>query len=206
MPVVAIPLNDQSVRWHERVNAELPADDVLPLVQHADVVKDRVSSYFDFVRIGRLLHGVHGDQHCPSCRVSIPALQGAVRDVPGLPRRRPPEHFAAHLAGVTVLVSALPFVRMVVRAEVVLRAEAILGDIHRVSTESAGKYPSRFTTRLRPGAVAIKRAVFLACSHMPRDNLVAIRAGDGSHLVSKCSLHAVNYTRNAATSNPMEFM
>ncbi len=206
MPVVAVPLDYQTVRGHERINTELPADDVLSLVQHADSVEDRVSSYLDFVWISRLLHGVHSNQHCPSRRVNIPAFQGTIRNVLRLPRRRPSKRIAAHLAGVGVLVSALPFIRMAGRTEVGVLTEPTGSDIDRPSTNGTGKRLPRLTARLRAGSVAIERTVFLSCPHMPRDNLVAIDAGDGSHLVSELSFHTVNYTRNTATRKPMEFM
>lgn len=118
VPVVAVELHDDAAIRQEGIHAELAADDVLRRVGNTETVEDGIPGLLDVVRLHALLHGVHGDKHGVTVRVSVAARERAIGNVVGFaPRRRPTEGFAAHLTDMFRLVAALPNVGAFPRAE-----------------------------------------------------------------------------------------
>jgi hypothetical protein len=167
VPVVAIELDDEASARHERIDAELAADQVLPVMGDPDGVKHGVTGAFEVVRPHLSLGHVHGDH--PGCllRIGVATGAGAVGRISlNLAGRRPAKPGAAHLACVGVLVPTLPCVRAfyaAVEPAVFLRRGS---EVERLAAGNAGLFLARLPHR---GAALARacRLVALAVSGLP---------------------------------------
>ena len=109
MPVIAVELDNNPMRFNERIDAKLVTDDVLRYVRKRKRIQDRVSTAFICVEMLDGLLGVHLNQPSMARRIVVAALQGAILNVVCLvTRRRPLEHLSADCAGVGCFVASLP--------------------------------------------------------------------------------------------------
>lgn len=153
MPIVAIKLNDHTVRGYKGVNAELTTDDMLWQVGKPQLVQQFIADGLNACSVPALLIGVHLHQLSMAIRVGVATSQRAILDVVCLfSGWRPAKYLAAYSTGVFGFFAALPLDLVRKTAEIVFAAQPIGMDVDHYATPGAWLFSPGFWSALRARA------------------------------------------------------